>query len=243
MWAEGGPRAPRVPSPPPFSLTSRGAGATLRPAAGQGRRGPTALLRARVPDSRSQQARTRLREEVADQDTCRGAGDASPAPAAATSGNLLGALLSPPRPGPQPAFHDLLSPAHRSREGGPQPGHPRNLGPGRSPHAGHRRPAYIGTPPPPCLPHALRVTARWPKVPDSRRAQGRLRGAHPPQRPQAQRPGAARVPCPSPQETIGAPVSSALHPFSSCPAAAGKARPPQATRSRSALGREAGRGV
>lgn len=76
-------------------------------------------------------------------------------------------------------------------------GHPRNLGPSRSPQPGHRRPLHPPDATATCLPHTHRVTGlvqKGPRTAGVPRAGSGVRT--PPQRPQAQRPGAA--PCPPP---------------------------------------------
>lgn len=221
MGWEGGPRAPRPEPLRPLGLTSRGALSRHLAASytGPGRRGawPALCSEPRVPDSRSQQARTRL-GGGGRPGHMPGSCDASPAPAAATSGNLLGALLSP-RPGPQPAFHDLLSPAPNA--GAAKGDHSRVI-PGTWAQAGaHTRGTgglfAHGTPPPPASHTHSESPASCRRVPRQPARPGQAQGCAPLRR--GRRPSVQallRVPCPSPQETIGA-RASALHPLFQLP--------------------------
>lgn len=132
-----------------------------------------------------------------------------------------------PGPGPRPALHDLLQPreprrwtaawaqagAHTRGTGGPWPtGRHHHLPPT---HTQSHRPCAEGSP-------------------DSRRAQGRLRGAQPSGEaagPESRRRSVSPALLRRKQPLPVLPPST---PSSSCPAAAAKDRPPQATGSRRA---------
>lgn len=219
---EGGPRAPRPELLRPLGLTSGGALSRHLAASytGPGRRGawPALCSEPRVPDSPVLNKPGHAWEEVADQDTCRGA----VMPAQLLQKPLRGTSSAPsflPGPGPQPALHDLLSPAPNA---GAAKGDRSRVIPGTWARAGaHTRGTgglfAHGTPPPPASHTHSESPASCRRVPRQPARPGQAQGCAPLRR--GRRPSVQallRVPCPSPQETIGA-RASALHPLFQLP--------------------------